>query len=225
MLPEIATRIGGAMSSATPVRRLRSLSAAQREASRMPTYGIKPAYLERSATQATSAVGTSLVQVRGDPSSCWSRRMCAGAWLMPSATRLRRRNIGSDERQARMIGNQACEKILIVEDDDSIRALFIDILTSEGYSVVGVSNGQEALDHLRSVPLLPALILLDLMTPELNGWDFRRIQLEDPQLRAIPVVALSAAERLTLWRVDADDHLAKPVQLDQLLAVVAQYCR
>ncbi len=62
-------------------------------------------------------------------------------------------------------------RILVVEDDQAVRAAVSGLLAEEGYDVVGASNGAAALATLAEEPL-PALIVLDLMMPELNGWEF-----------------------------------------------------
>ncbi len=117
------------------------------------------------------------------------------------------------------------ERILIVEDDPEIREDLGALLESEGYSVVQAANGHEALQTLRSQPA-PCLILLDLMMPVMNGWDFRAVQLADPVLQAIPTVVLTGApltpddtERL---RVSA--LVTKPFGLKPLLQVIERYC-
>lgn len=82
--------------------------------------------------------------------------------------------------------------ILLVEDDEDIRASTAELLEYEGFSVVGVGDGGAALAVLRR-GLAPSLILLDLMMPGLTGWGFRREQLADPALREIPVLVLTAS--------------------------------
>jgi CheY-like chemotaxis protein len=86
--------------------------------------------------------------------------------------------------------------ILIVEDDAPIREMLVEILEDEGYPVQGASNGQEAFAALRTIPTLPKLVLLDLMMPVMDGWTFRQKQLQDPLLRGIPIIVLSAVFEL-----------------------------
>ena len=83
------------------------------------------------------------------------------------------------------------KSILVIEDDAATRAAVSLALEDEGYSVTAVPNGQEALHHLRRTAP-PDLILLDLMMPVMNGWEFRRQQAQDPALQWIPVVVVSA---------------------------------
>ncbi len=82
--------------------------------------------------------------------------------------------------------------ILLIEDDQDIRASTAELLADEGFSVVEAEDGSAALAHLRH-GLAPSLILLDLMMPGLTGWGFRREQLADPVLRDIPVLVITAS--------------------------------
>lgn len=115
-------------------------------------------------------------------------------------------------------------RILVVEDDFDIRDTLAQILEAEGYDVAGAANGAEALDVLaRQTP--PALILLDLMMPVMNGWQFRAEQLKDPELASIPVVIISADSGVgqKAQAIGAADSLKKPVPLETLLSVVSRY--
>lgn len=116
-------------------------------------------------------------------------------------------------------------RILVVEDDASVRAPIIELLTEEGFDVAGVTDGAEALAQLSAQPH-PALIILDLMMPGMNGWElYQRLQ-DDPQLAAIPVVVLSAVAAFQQRRgkLDVAAILPKPVDLAELLHVVARFC-
>src|SRR6267378_1868193 len=82
-------------------------------------------------------------------------------------------------------------RALLVEDDAAIRDVLEPMLSDEGLQLSSFRNGQDALSHLRtSSP--PDVILLDLMMPVMDGWQFRVEQRKDPVLATIPVVALSA---------------------------------
>jgi CheY-like chemotaxis protein len=116
--------------------------------------------------------------------------------------------------------------VLIVEDDPDVRDVLCEVLRDEGYGVVGAANGLEALQRLRSgAP--PCLILLDLMMPVMNGWEFRAEQQRDAALREIPVVILSGNGNMErdAGELGAAVYLSKPMNLDTLLAIVARYCR
>lgn len=118
--------------------------------------------------------------------------------------------------------------ILVVEDDFDIRDTLAQILEAEGYVVRGAANGHEALELLRrDRGDLPALILLDLMMPVMNGWQFRAEQLQDPELATIPVVVISADASVhqKAASIDAASFLKKPVQLETLLDTVFRFAR
>ena len=115
------------------------------------------------------------------------------------------------------------QPVLLVEDDVETRESFRFVLESGGYGVVTAENGQQALDALRQ-GLTPCLILLDLMMPVVDGFQFRQRQLEDPHLAAIPVVACSGHFDSDATRLRAAAYFQKPVDVDQLLQVVGSYC-
>lgn len=116
-------------------------------------------------------------------------------------------------------------KVLIVEDDAELREVMGLALESEGYNVESASDGREALERLRG-GTKPCLILLDLMMPVMNGWQFRDEQVHDPTLADIPVVVVSAATDLPTRATDlhASAYVRKPLRLNQLLDAVGQYC-
>ena len=116
--------------------------------------------------------------------------------------------------------------VLVVDDDPDIRDILVQVLEEEGYRVAGASNGREALSYLRSTPKPPCVILLDLMMPIMNGWQFRVEQQRDPEISGIPVVVITAtgdAQRKAA-NVDAAEVLEKPIELDRLIAAVARAC-
>lgn len=108
--------------------------------------------------------------------------------------------------------------ILVVEDDADIRSALCSILEDEGYRVACAADGQEALGALRA-GLRPAVILLDLMMPVMDGPDFRAAQLLDPRIADIPVVVLTADGRLqqAAQALGAVAAFAKPFELKVLL--------
>jgi len=116
--------------------------------------------------------------------------------------------------------------VLIVEDHPELRRSLTDLLQEAGYAVTSAADGQEALAALRTAPP-PDLILLDLMMPVMDGWEFRRRQRQDSALAAIPVVVISGGETLphSPSFVDAASYLLKPIDFDVLLATVARHCR
>jgi CheY-like chemotaxis protein len=114
--------------------------------------------------------------------------------------------------------------VLIVEDDAAIRAVLAETLLDDGYQVLTAENGAEALGALARVQ--PCLILLDLMLPVMDGFQFRATQRLMPSLATIPVVVLSAfpANVETVAELDAAAYLSKPVRLERLVATVERYC-
>ena len=110
-------------------------------------------------------------------------------------------------------------EILVVDDDAGSRNALANLLRDEGYGVVAMTGGSEAIDYLRRSSRLPKLIVLDLMMPDMDGWDFRHAQKRDPKLSAIPVIAVSAAGKLP----DADAQFRKPLDFDKFLPVVKRY--
>jgi CheY-like chemotaxis protein len=109
--------------------------------------------------------------------------------------------------------------ILVVDDDDDVREALRRLLDDEGYAVAVASNGVEALDYLRSSAPRPSVILLDLMMPVMNGWQFRGVQKKDPDLCSIPVVVLSAsgAARERVGLLGVSEVILKPFDLEDLL--------
>ena len=112
--------------------------------------------------------------------------------------------------------------VLVVDDDPHIRGFLETLLASEGYSAQTARNGIEALDRVRAQR--PALILLDLQMPLMTGQELLA------QLRSmdghVPVVFMSAGLRAQTEaeRHRAEGHLAKPFEVDELLALVRRFC-
>lgn len=105
--------------------------------------------------------------------------------------------------------------ILIVDDDAGSRKALAEVLNDEGYSVATASDGEDGMSYLRDGHR-PRVILLDLMMPGVDGWDFRAEQKRDAALAAIPVIAISAAGKL----LDAEFSLRKPIDIDSLLKLL-----
>jgi CheY-like chemotaxis protein len=115
-------------------------------------------------------------------------------------------------------------RILIVEDDPDTREMLGRFLEIAGYEVEQAANGSEALRVLRR-GATASVILLDLMMPVMDGWQFREEQRRDPSLAHIPVVVVTAAgPRDRVPPIDADAWLGKPIDLDGLLETVAAFC-
>jgi len=109
--------------------------------------------------------------------------------------------------------------IMVVDDDAEVREAVTDLLENHGYAVVPASNGKEALDELKALDMRPALILLDLMMPVMDGQTFCAEQQSDPELKDIPVVVFTSfsAAMEQMKSVEDKPRLEKPVQAEELL--------
>lgn len=120
--------------------------------------------------------------------------------------------------------------VLIVEDDEATRELLAALLAVQGFHAVLAEDGLEGLHLLRTVrhraPDVPCLVLLDLKMPRLGGHEFRRAQLSDPSVAAVPVAVMSGAADVEerAERLGAVASVAKPIDFDALLDVVRRYC-
>lgn len=113
--------------------------------------------------------------------------------------------------------------VLVVEDDDSIRTTLCAFLDEEGYGVYEARNGREALEYLEgSGNRLPSLILLDLLMPEITGWQVLSELSDSDRLRTIPVAAMSGVAVLNAHGVVK--FIRKPFDLDSLLPLIERYC-
>ena len=115
--------------------------------------------------------------------------------------------------------------VLVVDDDEDLLDVLRDVIADEGYRVLTAPNGEAALEMLRSGED-PCMILLDLKMPGMDCYEFRRLQVAEPRLAAIPVVGFTG-----LWNGEEVAHqlalascLRKPVNLHHLLETVAHYC-
>lgn len=117
------------------------------------------------------------------------------------------------------------KKILIVEDEESLLKLESILLTSKGYEVRGVPNGMAALAALQEE--LPDLILLDIMLPEIDGFEVCRRIKADPATRHIPVVMLTAKKsREDMARgeqVGADWYITKPFKSAMVIETIQRF--
>jgi CheY-like chemotaxis protein len=113
--------------------------------------------------------------------------------------------------------------ILIVDDDPDIRETLSDFLQGEGYAARTAANGSEALAMLATVGK-PCLILLDLMMPTMNGYEFRAEQIRRPDLASIPVVVITAGANVRTEELASAAILGKPLNLVKLKAAIQQHC-
>jgi CheY-like chemotaxis protein len=124
-----------------------------------------------------------------------------------------------DRRRAR-VATPTC-RVLVVDDDPDIRFELTAGLRDIGCEVVCASNGEQALEYLRSGAPLPGLILLDLMMPIMDGNEFRDHQRNDPLLATIPVVVVTAGRDPA--RLPAAAVVRKPFRMDTVARVVEKH--
>jgi signal transduction histidine kinase len=115
--------------------------------------------------------------------------------------------------------SRASRCVLLVDDEHDIREVFEAVLRYDGYEVLSCSDGQQAMDLLRR-GARPDAIILDLMMPVMDGWQFRVAQKADPALASIPVIAVSADRTAKAAAIAADVYLGKPVDVNALLAAL-----
>lgn len=117
-----------------------------------------------------------------------------------------------------------CKTILIVEDDEIIREALQQLLQYQGYEAHTAIHGKEALEKLPTLPQ-PALLLMDLMMPVMNGWELLGALRQDARWKALPVVILSAGgEAHELLSDPYVRFLKKPLRMNSLLQLVRSFC-
>jgi CheY-like chemotaxis protein len=112
--------------------------------------------------------------------------------------------------------------ILVVEDDKDMRSMIKDVLEPEGYAIDTAADG--AAVHV-SADNPPALVLLDLMMPIIDGYEVGRRLRADPRTAAIPIIVMSSGTHAAqgAQQIGANGYLAKPFDLNELLRTVAAY--
>ena len=119
-------------------------------------------------------------------------------------------------------GSQPTKNVLVVDDDEDIRESIADALRECGYAVECAVHGRDALDKLRD-GVRPSIILLDLMMPVMDGWQFRSEQAIDPSLSDIPVIIISAAGANPGVPDGTCAYLRKPFNLSDLLREIERW--
>lgn len=111
--------------------------------------------------------------------------------------------------------------VMVIEDDADIRSAIEELLDGGGFATVGAADGRAALDLLADLRDRPALILLDLMMPILDGWTFCKIRQGIVALMEIPVIAISAASMTgSKEPLRVDGRIEKPFEADALVRIV-----
>jgi CheY-like chemotaxis protein len=114
--------------------------------------------------------------------------------------------------------------VLLVEDDHDIRVSVRQTLEDHGYQVYTAANGQQAIELLRKLKIQPQLVVLDLLMPVMDGWQFVELLRSTQALAALPVVVQTAYPDMPPPQ-GIDGVLAKPVDLDVLVDLADRYCR
>ena len=118
--------------------------------------------------------------------------------------------------------------ILIVEDSPDLQLLLAQLLSGEGYKISRAFNGQQALEFLKTTQELPSLILLDIMMPVMDGFEFRAAQKLDPRIAAIPFVVMTADynAKLQAKQMGAVDVIQKPIlDIESLIETASRFSR
>jgi CheY-like chemotaxis protein len=144
------------------------------------------------------------------------------AIMLPSR-RTATRGLPSDKR----IGAYRPELILIVDDDEDVREAVRTVLEYAGYRTAEAKDGREALAFVQGTEDKPALLLLDLMMPSMDGWQLRARLRSDSELAAIPIVIMTAHAGVLRAVSDVRPEtpvLPKPLDVERLLQMAATYC-
>ena len=124
-------------------------------------------------------------------------------------------------------GRQALARVLVAEDERDVAELVRYTLAREGFEVVVAATGADALRHAQESR--PDLVLLDLMLPQVNGWELCRRLKQDPATRALPVIMLTArseeGDKILGFELGADDYVTKPFSTRELVARVRAVVR
>src|SRR6266478_2487319 len=113
------------------------------------------------------------------------------------------------------------QSIAVIEDDIPALDALTELLETNGYQVRQAHNGQEALEAIKSSEP-PALILLDLSMPVMDGWEFMRRQRLEPSIAHIPVVVITAL--VSAVPAGAKALISKPINVNRLMRLVQKYC-
>jgi CheY-like chemotaxis protein len=136
---------------------------------------------------------------------------------------LRRGTLNQERPKTGWFGRRSAPCILIVEDDSGVRQMLETVLHMDGYNTMSATNGVEALERMRRKK--PCTILLDLMMPTMDGWQFRRRQLTEPSFAEVPVVCMTGhADPARVSHELGVPCLKKPLDVDELLSEIEQRC-
>ena len=129
----------------------------------------------------------------------------------------------SENFEGTTLSEMTCPLILVVDDDDAIRAALCELLDDAGFATVSARHGLEALQLLATLPTAPAFIFLDLMMPIMDGWAFCRSRWKSRTLREIPVILISAVDMSGSNRpTGVDAFLPKPLDVEEVTRLAAR---
>ncbi len=137
----------------------------------------------------------------------------------------RGRRIDAPDARSARVG-----RVLLVEDEPDVAELIRYNLAREGYEILVAANGADAVRHLRESRAPPIdVVLLDLMVPQLNGWEVCRRLKQDPDTRGIPIIMVTGraeeGDKVLGFELGADDYVTKPFSPRELLARVRAVIR
>jgi CheY-like chemotaxis protein len=166
---------------------------------------------------------------------CWNCRIASsGRWSAVSLNNVDRQqeDVLREDHQERLSSGkirvsqlpppgQPVGPVLVVEDNASLQDIICSVLEHEGFPTARAGNGKEALALIHKLSPLPRLILLDLLMPAMNGFEFYEQISRDRALSKIPVVVMTAHDSAQIGSLTL---LHKPLRLETLLATVAEIC-
>ena len=123
-------------------------------------------------------------------------------------------------------GSSISSHILIVEDSPDVASFLKRLLEREGFTVDSALNGREALEFLRATPGLPAVIILDLVMPVMDGYQFRQEQERDGRLAPIPIIVMASEMNLESirMRLGAKASIRKPIEIKDVVEAIKRLC-
>ncbi len=115
--------------------------------------------------------------------------------------------------------------ILLVDDDLELSDTMSEFLKIHGYATLQAQNGQNAIDLLKTMAVVPLLIVLDMSMPVLDGRGFLKRRVKDPVLLGIPVVVVSGSDAPASPPMNIKAYLRKPVSMKRLMSIIEDLCR
>jgi len=117
------------------------------------------------------------------------------------------------------------KKVMIVDDEPDILMTVGQMLEMCGYEVIKAKDGKECIDILKQLPSNPDLVLLDIMMPEISGWDVAAKMKENPDWKKIPIVFLTAKGDIMsigMGSLAAVEYIVKPFDIKELKQIIAK---